>query len=113
MISLECLKKNIKICNELERKADVLYEAFKVFADDSYVCVNGESVEAIIELLSVSLENSQTEKAVDETLSYWYYDLNCGKNWKVGSMQLSDGMDIKLETIEDVYNYYKNTYYEN
>ena len=36
-------------------------------------------------------------------ISYFLYELDCGKGWKPGMVIDSDGKDIKLETIDDLW----------
>lgn len=51
-----------------------------------------------IELLSKIMHNKY------ETIDYFVYDLDFGKNWEPGTITDEDGKDIPLKTIKDLYN---------
>ena len=36
-------------------------------------------------------------------IDYWVYELNCGEDWSKGSVTDSDGNDVCLKTISDLY----------
>lgn len=76
---------------------DKLYDAFSFTGGDCYMGVTG--CDAALYLLKKLFNDD------DDTILYWIYELECGKNWKAGCFIDKDGNDIKLETAEDLYNY--------
>lgn len=40
----------------------------------------------------------------EEWISYFCFDLDFGKKWKPNTIKSKDGLDIKLENYEDLYN---------
>lgn len=52
------------------------------------------------ELCLKILKDAMEDK--DDWISYWIYELNCGKNYKPGTITQND-KDIKLKTINDLY----------
>lgn len=40
----------------------------------------------------------------DEWISYFIFELDCGKSWKPGTVTEQDGTDIPLGTIDDLWN---------
>lgn len=55
---------------------------------------------------------AQTENMLTEIMGdvesgwigYWLYELECGKRWEPGSVEDDDGKEVKLETIQDLWN---------
>lgn len=45
-----------------------------------------------------------------EWISYWMFDLDKGKKWKKGTVVDKDGKDIKLKTLNDLYNILQSDY---
>lgn len=37
-------------------------------------------------------------------IGYWLYELECGKRWKPGAVEDEDGKEVKLQTIQDLWN---------
>ena len=65
----------------------------------------------IFEFTSLSLK--VLEYAMDDTkwLSYWYWELNQGKNWRKGCVKDKDGKDIPIKTISQLYDFIVNKEY--
>lgn len=51
-----------------------------------------------LEILSESMNDTS------DWISYWFYELDCGRDYKDGCITDLDGKIIKLKTIEDLYN---------
>ena len=47
-----------------------------------------------------------------EDIDYFIYDLEWGKNWEKGCITTSDGRDIMMRDIDDLYNWLKENYNE-
>lgn len=45
-------------------------------------------------------------------ISYWLWELDRGKNWEPGYVQTPDGKDVKLQSVEDLYNLLVEDYEE-
>ena len=37
-------------------------------------------------------------------IPFWLYELDCGKDWEPGSVEDDNGNEIKLQTIQDLWN---------
>jgi hypothetical protein len=53
------------------------------------------------------LHNIMGEKDKDEWIDYYCFELDFGKKWKEGTINI-DGKDITLQTPEDLYNLLDN-----
>lgn len=68
----------------------------------SHVVPDGEWEGQIIRLLEIVMDDRA------EWISYWVYDLNCGEDYKKGSITKKDGTPIPLKTTIDLYNLLTN-----
>lgn len=59
-----------------------------------------EAIGKFIELLEYCTKDSDK----NSNLSYFLWELDCGRNWKHGSITDEQGRDIKCETIDDLWN---------
>lgn len=55
-------------------------------------------IDSVIDLLEYILHDE------DDWIGYWLFELDCGKRYKPGMITESDGTDIPLATIEDLWN---------
>ncbi len=58
-------------------------------------------IDSAIKLLHFCFGNSD----IDDTISYFCFELNYGRKWKEGMLTGEDGRDIVLATSSDLYNY--------
>lgn len=81
-------EKSDKICNLLDSLSEER-NCFYPFSDDD-------------QLIFAILADAYSEETVEDDISYFCYDLAFGKCWSPGTIT-QDGKDIKMETIEDLY----------
>ena len=55
-------------------------------------------VDNVVDLLTTATKDD------DEWISYWLFDLDCGRAYKDGMILAKDGSVIKLATIKDLWN---------
>lgn len=113
MISYEFLEEKIKEIDIEFEKLDKFLEAIEEYSN-SYISYPNTLSGALFQCLQLLLQSgNKTELfdnyVLDDMLGYWYYELEKGTKWKEGSVTL-DNKDIKVETLKDVYNYYKERY---
>lgn len=113
MISYEFLEEKIKEIDIEFEKLDKFLEAIEEYSN-SYISYPNTLSGALFQCLQLLLQSgNKTELfdnyVLDDMLEYWYYELEKGTKWKEGSVTL-DNKDIKVETLKDVYNYYKERY---
>lgn len=53
---------------------------------------------ALLKLLREVMEDK------DDWIGYWMWELDFGKKWEPGKITSLDGTDIKLETLDDLWN---------
>lgn len=92
MITKENFVKVINQLQEYQEKETSIYRAGLDLTE-----VNEPLIEAIFALLKYST-NDETE-----LISYFCYDLNFGKDWYEGCVTDEDGTDIRLQTIDELY----------
>lgn len=90
----------LKSYNELQNKINDLFKENidnkeMDFMNAGSICVGHESV--VIELL----ENMFNDK---DTISWWIYECNYGRNFSLGDLEV-DGIEIDLSTAEKLYDY--------
>lgn len=56
----------------------------------------------ILKILEETMEDNTKE--LDSWIGYWIYDLEYGKRYKKGFVTDKNGKNIKLKTIDDLYN---------
>lgn len=57
---------------------------------------------ALIDLLVAAVSDNYDAR---EDIEYFVYDLSFGSRWSPGCVMEVDGTDIRMETVEDLYNY--------
>ena len=57
----------------------------------------------VVDLLSLATNDK------DGWISYWLFDLDCGKDYHDGSITEADGSIIKLATVHDLWNLLQNS----
>lgn len=103
MISKEQFVKIIKRLRDYNDLQDKIQDLFRDnidnqemdFMNAGSICVGHETI--VVKLL----ENMFNDK---DTISYWLYECNYGRDFKVGNMT-ADGEDIDLTTPEKLYDY--------
>ena len=55
-------------------------------------------IDDVVALLSAATEDK------DEWISYYLFELDCGKKYEDGMIKNADGSNIKLRTIQDLWN---------
>lgn len=75
---------------------DKIYSAFLELDGDYYR--DTPSVDMMVMLLDRIFCDDSDYPLID----YWIYELDFGKNWKPGTVT-NNGVDIKLETVSDLY----------
>lgn len=63
-------------------------------------------ISKLVDMFRQLLEYTTKDKdtGYGSNLSYFMYDLDYGRNWKPGTITDSDGNDLKLATMEDLWN---------
>lgn len=61
-------------------------------------------IDEAVKLLEILCDDEE-----DGMISYWMWELDCGRKWHPGCVIDVNGNDIKLETVEDLYNYLAQT----
>lgn len=90
---VEQLKKIIK----LYKKDNNFSKAIEIWTDDTWITVGGEWLDIALKLLAQLVGDKY------ETLEYWFYELERGTKWEEGKVTDTDGKDIKIKTIHDLY----------
>lgn len=102
-IQYEIFKKHMKDIERIIRFEDKLWdvcaEAFKQSLDCELTFPT--LVDNVIDLLGRMTNDN------GEWISYWVYELDCGKEYCDGKVVDSDGSIIKLETVDDLWNLLK------
>ena len=89
-----------RLLNYLDREKQ-LSEAMGNYCEDLWF-FHPKDVITLVEDLLVDLTGDNKD---DSIISYWLYELDCGKKWEPGTITTLDGIDIKLQTVEDLYKY--------
>lgn len=84
---------------QLDEDIEGVHKALKKLDSDFGGFYIGRLSTLIIGLLEASTNDT------DSFLSYWIYELDWGKKWKKGTVTSKEGKDIKLKTMDDLYNY--------
>ena len=71
------------------------------FIDIYGLVYDGQFVDSAIN--SLKIEFGIKENDTSNEIDYFIYDLDFGNNWKPGKIIDKNGNDIKLQTIEDLY----------
>ena len=97
-ISYEDFEKHLTDIQNLTDFEDGIRELSKKFQDSLVEIYFPTLIENVVQLLQ------QVTNDTDEWISYWVYDLNCGKEYKDGCITDKDGKNIRLKTIKDLWN---------
>ena len=74
---------------------------FRKHNADGYI-FQPDCVATVLRLLHIIFSEADR----DNWIEYFCYELNFGEKWTQGCVKQKDGTDIKLETPEDLYNYF-------
>ncbi len=94
-------KNILKEIIELQKKRDAVAYGLSEISDSFIFFGKGLDIE--IKLLEKIMKDEKTQ-----WISYWYFDLNQGKEYKKGKITDKKGKNIKLETLSDLYNLLNN-----
>ena len=97
MITKQEFTEVIKELVSIKKAEDNLNLAFKAFEPDfNYICF-GRYETLVIKSMELAMNDQYNY------ISYWIYDLNCGKDSKKGKITDKDGKDIPMKTISHLY----------
>ena len=89
----------INVIEDVKRKCDYqseLNDFFRNHGADGYIFQPDCSESALLLLEHIFSDE-------DGWISYYCFELDFGRNWKVGMITSKDGQDIPLSTPEDLY----------
>ena len=98
MLTKEQFIKSLTELKQLEEDIEKVHLALRKLDPDFggfYIC-------RLSTLVVDLLQSSMNDKVED--ISYFIYELDYGKKWKKGTYTDKDKKDIKLKTMEDLYN---------
>lgn len=98
MISEELYKKCI---TDLVKQQEYIDGLHALGIDIDYPSPIFNLEDDLVAILNIITNDSNEEDCSD--ISYFLYELDCGKKWKPGMIIDSDGRDIKLETVDDLW----------
>ena len=84
----------------IKKDEDNLNEAFQKFEPDWNRISFGRYEILVVKALKLAMEDKE------EWISYWVYDLNCGKDAKKNSVTVK-GKNIPIKTIDNLYDLIK------
>ena len=103
-ITFEDFERHLKDAESIMCLQDKLYEAVANYND-----LNHKSefdfgyfptlLDNLIELLEMLMDDCD-----NHWISYWMFDLNCGEKYHEGCVTDTEGKDVPLKTIEDLWN---------
>ncbi len=96
---LERLERFVDAINKYHEREELLAKALEPF-NDSYTIIEfcPDIIKCIFDYINEEFED------IGDWFGYWFYELDQGKNKTLGGV-LEDGAPIKLDTLEDVYNF--------
>ena len=96
---LDQLERFVDAINEYDKREEELGKSLEPF-NDSYTMISfcPVIVESILDFIREEFND------VGEWFEYWFYELDQGKNKELGA-SYENGEPIKLDTLEDVYNF--------
>lgn len=103
MIKFEDFEKVILFIQLRSEATDKINELFMNEFEDSVFYPYFKYEAAMVHLLSAAL-STDTYDAEDD-ITYFLYELDCGKRWEPGMVTEADGTDIKMGTIKDLWDY--------
>ena len=95
-VTYEWFESQMKQIMESLNWMDKLYDT-DVFAEE-VLDMFGRKIEQPVHMLQHILHDEKSW-----WISYWLYDLDCGKRWEPGMVEDKDGKEIKLQTLEDLW----------
>jgi hypothetical protein len=87
-----------KHMGRIKKTYDIETQICDLLSCDGPIMFTDEIVDSLIDMLEEYFEDE------DEWISYWVYELDFGSKWEKGMVLDENGQDIKLQTIEDLYN---------
>lgn len=113
MISLEELQSTIDIINKSAERDKKFSDSMEEYSDECYFFVSNPLQTTLLQNLEKRLSNEQEDIKDYPMLEYWFYELDQGQCNLADDcpVTLEDGTKIPLKTLEDVYNYYKQEYW--
>lgn len=100
IISKELFVKAVNDAKEVNDYGDGLNRFFRSNGCDGYL-LQPDCIGTVIDLLHYMF----AEKDDGEWISYFCFDLNFGRDYELGCVTDYDGSEIKLETVEDLYDF--------
>lgn len=98
-----CWAKFKDLMDKIVRNSDTLDKISELFG-----CVeklyDASCIDEAVRLLEILCDDEE-----ESMISYWMWELDCGSKWHPGCVTDINGNDIKLETVEDLYNYLAQT----
>lgn len=102
MISLHDFRKAVEFIKERDEAMNKINKVFTDEFEDSIFYPYFRYEHAMIELLVAATSDKYN---TEDDINYFIYELDFGDSWKPGMITDKDGNDIKMATIEDLYNY--------
>jgi len=101
------MEQYLKIMNKelFEKYLNSVIE-FDEFIDRLYeIGIDLTECDIVMKFLSnyISILEDACGDSINGWISYWLYDLDKGKDWKCDCIIDGDGKEVKLETIDDLY----------
>jgi hypothetical protein len=93
-MELEEFKKHM---GRIKKTYDIETQICDLLSCDGPIMFTDEIVDSLIDMLEEYFEDE------NEWISYWMFELDFGSKWQSGMVQI-EGKDVKLQTIEDLYN---------
>lgn len=88
----------VKLKNEVDKVSGILYHSFLNESLGSPLI----GINLYEDLLVKILKDCFNDES--DYIGYWLYELECGKKWYKGMITDENGKDIKLKSIEDLWN---------
>ena len=76
---------------------DIETQLCELLSCEGPIMFTDEIVDSLIDMLEDYFDDDS------EWITYWMFELDFGSKWKEGYIEL-DGKEVKLQTIEDLYN---------
>ena len=73
-------------------------ELTKILNTEGFVNFSSNIIEQLILLLEKLMDDEE-----DQWIQYWLWELDFGKDWKVGKVTTTKGTDVRLKTTKDLY----------
>lgn len=99
MMELDEFKKYMEQIVNMIRFEDDLADLCISFRQEDCRITFPNMLDSCVNLLSFIMNDEE-----EEWISYWVFELDCGKKYEPGMVRDADGTEIPLATIEDLYN---------